>query len=203
VHVISGRPRDILDRWLGDLPLSLWAEHGFWHRPLNAIEWVATTPLPAGWRATIDPIVDRFTAATPGSSAEFKSASLSWHYRLADPEFGPQQAHQLKKLLGVALKHTPLEVREGKMVIEVRSRSAHKGLPIRLIVRDSGPSAALLALGDDATDEDMFAALPAHAASVHVGEEVSRADYRLSDPDAVRQWLELLVATPIQTKEPG
>ena len=96
-----------------------------------------------------------------------------------------------------ALRHEPLEAREGKKVIEVRSRSAHKGLPIRLILQASGPSAALIAVGDDTTDEDMFAAIPADGASVHVGNETTLANYRLADPEAVRQWLNLLLATPV------
>ena len=193
VHVISGRPRDVLDSWLGDLPFALWAEHGFWHRAADKSEWVATAPLRAGWRQKVEPIVARFTDATPGSSTEFKSASLSWHYRLADPDFGRQQAQELRKQLVTALWHEPLEAREGKKVIEVRSRSAHKGLPIRLILEASGPSAALIAVGDDTTDEDMFAAIPANGASVHVGNEPTLAGYRLADPEAVRQWLTLLI----------
>jgi trehalose 6-phosphate synthase/phosphatase len=197
VHVISGRPRDVLDRWLGQFPFALWAEHGFWHRPAGTVEWVATAPLRAGWRDKVEPIVARFTDATPGSSTEFKSASLSWHYRLADPEFGRQQAQELRKQLVTALRHEPLEAREGKKVIEVRSRSAHKGLPIRLILEESGPSAVLIAVGDDTTDEDMFAAIPANGASVHVGNEPTLANYRLADPEAVRQWLNLIIAAPV------
>ena len=30
VHVVSGRRRDTLERWLGALPIGLHAEHGFW-----------------------------------------------------------------------------------------------------------------------------------------------------------------------------
>lgn len=196
VHVISGRPRDVLERWLGDLPIDLWAEHGFWHRPLGRVDWIAAAPLPEGWREKVQPIVAHFTAATPGSSVEVKSASLAWHYRLADPEFGARQAHELRMLLGDALSNQPLEVREGKKVLEIRLRGVHKGMPIAQIVVTAGPSALVIAVGDDATDEDMFAALPASGAGVHVGDEPSRAAYRLASPSSVREWLELVVASP-------
>ena len=199
VHVISGRPRDVLDHWLGSFPFALWAEHGFWYRASERVEWVATAPLRGGWQDRVEPIVARFTAETPGSSTEFKSASLSWHYRLADPEFGRQQAEALRKQLVTALRHEPLEARDGKKVIEVRSRSAHKGLPIRLILQASGPAAALIAVGDDTTDEDMFAAIPAHGASIHVGNETTLANYRLADPTAVRAWLNLLIEAPVHS----
>ncbi|MGE0555739.1 MAG: bifunctional alpha,alpha-trehalose-phosphate synthase (UDP-forming)/trehalose-phosphatase, partial [Gemmatimonadales bacterium] len=39
VHVVSGRPRRFLQRWLGALPLGLHAEHGAWSRPPAASEW--------------------------------------------------------------------------------------------------------------------------------------------------------------------
>ncbi|MEZ5418893.1 MAG: bifunctional alpha,alpha-trehalose-phosphate synthase (UDP-forming)/trehalose-phosphatase [Vicinamibacterales bacterium] len=29
VEIVSGRPKDTLEAWLGDLPVALWAEHGF------------------------------------------------------------------------------------------------------------------------------------------------------------------------------
>src|SRR5438552_3801868 len=37
VHVVSGRSRESLDRWLGRLPIGLHADHGFWSRPANGI----------------------------------------------------------------------------------------------------------------------------------------------------------------------
>lgn len=194
VHVISGRPRDVLERWLGHLPVALWAEHGFWYRPRGEVDWIATAPLQNGWHDKVEAIVRRFTTATPGSVMEIKSASLAWHYRMADPEFGLRQAHELRMLLGDALSNQPLEVRDGKKVLEVRLTGAHKGLPIEQILAAAGPSASIIAVGDDDTDEDMFTSLPPGAAGVHVGHGPSRATYRLPDPAAVREWLRLVAA---------
>jgi len=192
VHVISGRPRDVLERWLGALPIALWAEHGFWYRPMGAVEWTPASEIPQGWQDTVKAILRPFTAATPGSLIEEKSASLTWHYRLADSEFGARQARELRMRLEAALGHQPLEIREGKKVIEVGLRGVHKGLAIQWIVRSAEPPRALIALGDDATDEDMFAALPAHAVGIHVGHGPSRARHWLMNPAAVREWLMLL-----------
>jgi trehalose 6-phosphate synthase/phosphatase len=190
VHVISGRPRETLERWLGELPVELWAEHGFWHR--HGGEWTAVAPIPEGWRDKVAPIVAHFTAATPGSLTELKSASLAWHYRLADPEFGARQAHELRMVLGDALSNQPIEVHQGKKAIELRIRGVHKGLPIAHIVETAGSTPGLIAVGDDTTDEDMFTALPAGAVGVHVGDEPSHATYRLANPAAVREWLNLV-----------
>jgi trehalose 6-phosphate synthase/phosphatase len=48
-------------------------------------------------------------------------------------------------------------------------------------------------MGDDRTDEDLFAALPDGAIAVHVGPTPSRARYRVRDVKAARGWLELVV----------
>jgi trehalose 6-phosphate synthase/phosphatase len=48
---------------------------------------------------------------------------------------------------------------------------------------------AILAIGDDRTDEDLFAALPAHALTVRVGQGATRARYRVDGPQAVRELL--------------
>ena len=57
-----------------------------------------------GLLARVLPIVNQFTANTPGARVGTKTASLSWHYRQADPEFGERQAHELRMLLGDVLR---------------------------------------------------------------------------------------------------
>lgn len=195
VHIVSGRPRNVLEAWLGTLPLTLWAEHGHWHRCLRTGEWRGTAELPDGWRDKVHPIIRHFTKATPGSAIENKSASITWHYRLADPQFGARQAHELRMLLGDALSNQPLEVREGKKALEVRLRGVNKGLVIRHIVASSDAAAPIIAVGDDETDEDMFTALsPSMSVGVHIGKERSHAPHRLEDWRALREWLEMILA---------
>jgi len=52
----------------------------------------------------------------------------------------------------------------------------------------------MLAAGDDATDEDLFALMPATAWTIHVGENQTRARYRLPGPEQFRRLLDSLVA---------
>jgi len=99
VDIVSGRPPDTLDAWFGDLAISLWAEHGFWHRPLAERRWEAAAPSSQDWIARVRPILTQFTTSTPGSRIEEKTASIAWHYRGAPREFGARQAHELRMLL--------------------------------------------------------------------------------------------------------
>jgi trehalose 6-phosphate synthase/phosphatase len=50
-----------------------------------------------------------------------------------------------------------------------------------------------MGVGDDRTDEDLFAALPDHAWSIHVGNADSGAKYGMPDPNSVRKLLHRFV----------
>jgi trehalose 6-phosphate synthase/phosphatase len=190
---VSGRPRDLLERWFDELPIGLWAEHGAYYRPSPNRPWECTVPMPLEWISKVLPILEQFTAGTPGSLIERKSASVAWHYRLAHAEFGARQAHELRMLLGDALSNQPLEVVEGKKVIEVRLRGASKAMVAHRVLATHQAPPAILAVGDDRTDDDLFEALPEASVKVAVGPRRSRATYRVADYRAVREILEGLL----------
>jgi trehalose 6-phosphate synthase/phosphatase len=195
VHLISGRLRETLEEWFGELPISLWAEHGLWQRPASS-GWRMTAAVEPEWLARVYPILEHFTASTPGSLIERKTASVAWHYRMAEADFGARQAHELRMVLGDSLSNQPLEVIEGKKVIEVRARGVHKGLVARRILDGAALPRTVLAVGDDRTDEDLFDALPPPSITIAVGEAPSIARYRVSDYRAVRDLLQQFLTTP-------
>lgn len=193
VHVVSGRSRDTLDEWLGEVPISLWAEHGLWRRLGPAGEWQMTVPVQVDALAHVRATLEQFGADTPGSRLEEKSGSLAWHYRLSDPDFGGRQARVLRTRLEEQLVDLPFELIEGKKVLEIRPRGVSKALAVRQVLANGGRDSAILAVGDDHTDDDMFAALPGSAVTVAVGLRPRRAKWRVSEPAAVRRVLEELV----------
>jgi trehalose 6-phosphate synthase/phosphatase len=193
IHLVSGRPRHTLETWFAGLQASLWAEHGFWYRRAPGTAWIAAGRVPEDWMDRIKPILEQFTASTPGSIVEKKSASVAWHYRRADGELGARQAHELRLRLGGALSDEPLEVLEGKKVVEVRMRGISKALVAKRIRPAVGAFPAIIAIGDDRTDEDLFSSLPAEAVTIAVGTGRSLARYRLPDSHAVRGILRSLL----------
>jgi trehalose 6-phosphate synthase/phosphatase len=193
VEIVSGRPRETLEGWFGALPVALWAEHGFWRRSARG-QWEAAAVVDSRWLDRVRPVLERFTASTPGSLIEVKSASLAWHYRAAPRGFGERQAHDLRMLLGDVLINQPLEVLEGKKVIEVRFRGISKAVVARPMPEDSNLDAAVVAFGDDRTDEDLFGALPESSITVAVGQRLSGARYDVQDYRAVRRHLRALLS---------
>ena len=192
VHLVSGRSRHELHHWFGELPVALWAEHGFWHRPDATAEWQPAAEIPVDWLNRVYPILEQFTDATPGTLIERKTASLAWHYRKANPEFGMRQAHELRLVLGDALSNQPLEVLEGKKVIEVRLRGISKALAAQRLAASSS-AGLVLAFGDDRTDDELFEALPPSSITVAVGTGIRRARYRIADYRRVRAILQALI----------
>jgi trehalose 6-phosphate synthase/phosphatase len=189
VDIVSGRPREALEQWFGDLPISLWAEHGFWRRPQAGDSWDPAMSLTSDWMTRVRPILDQFAATTPGARVEVKTASMAWHYREAARDFGFRQAHELRLLLGDLLSNQPVEVLEGKKVIEVRLRGVNKGVVAQHIQREAGANVAIVAIGDDRSDDDLFRALPPGAVSVAVGRSAAAARFRLDDYRSVRRLL--------------
>jgi trehalose 6-phosphate synthase/phosphatase len=197
VHVVSGRTRETLERWFGALSslVGLHAEHGFWSRPRGGA-WEAQPMPPMQWRERVLAIFEDFAARTPGSLVEEKTASLAWHYRMAEPEFGVAQANELRLHLTQLLSNAPVEIIPGEKVIEVRPHGANKGSIVAPIVEHAPASTLVVALGDDPTDEDLFEALPPRAIAVHVGPGPSRASIRLAGVGDARRLLSSLVEQP-------
>lgn len=195
VDLVSGRPRDSLEEWFGHLPISLWAEHGFWWRLERDKPWVCGVDLHPGWVERVKPILDQFTDGTPGSFIEIKSASIAWHYRNASVEFASRQAHELRLLLSAALSNQPFEVLEGNRVIEIRLRGVSKAVVARSL-RGQGSHATVIAFGDDHTDEDLFRVLPPGSITIGVGERPTRARFTVRDCVEVRSTLLAFLRMP-------
>ena len=189
VHVVSGRPRELLERWFGALPIGLHAEHGYWSR-MQGERWQGRAGIdPSSWLPQVKAILEEYAARTPGALVEEKSAGLAWHYRAADPDFGAAQAGDLLLHLATLLSNVPAEVITGDRVVEIRPQGVNKGLVVPAVLARAPRGTVVAAFGDDPTDEDLFAALPAGAISVHVGPAPSRAELRLRSVSEARLFL--------------
>jgi trehalose 6-phosphate synthase/phosphatase len=197
VHVVSGRDRKSLEHWLGALPIALHAEHGFWSRQVDGNEWTPAGELGAAWREPALAILRDFTARTPGSLTEEKSVALAWHYRMADQESGARRANELRLHLGQLLSNQPVEILAGHKVVEIRPYGIHKGRIVPPLSPERLASTVVLAMGDDRTDEDLFAALPPRAITVKVGPGATHARFRVDGVAAARALLASLVQAEV------
>lgn len=189
VHLVSGRQREIMETWFGGFRLGLHAEHGSWSRGPGEEEWrrhEAVHPVPYD---ELLAVLDGLTRRTPGSLIERKSSGLAWHFRLAQPELGLAHANALIEEVGRRFPPEAVEALRGEKVVEFRPAGVHKGLIVTRLRQAADAGTLVLAVGDDTTDEDMFAALGPDDLGVHVGPRPSGAAFRLRDVAACRGFL--------------
>ena len=188
VTIISGRRAADLDRFVGDLPFALVAEHGADYRPAGGAWQRMDLDVDYGWKAQLRPVLQQYEASTPGSFIEDKRTSLVWHYRRADPEFGTWKANQLAAELAAVSSNEPVTIRHGKKIVEATAAEVNKGAAIDRLIQGKRYDLIFCA-GDDATDETMFRLQIDGMISLRVGRGETRAGYRVSNPAALRGWL--------------
>jgi trehalose 6-phosphate synthase/phosphatase len=191
VHIVSGRSRESLEEWLGNLPLMLHTEHGFWSRDKQG-QWRQATEIPEDILTRALDIMRAHARRTPGTRVEPKTASVAFHYRGADPHLADARLRALRTELTGTLGPRA-ELLDGRKVLEVRLKGVHKGTVIAQVLAGVPQGSLLFAAGDDRTDEELFAALPEDAISVRVGAGSTRAKLRLPDPFDLRRMLRALL----------
>ncbi|MEM8565498.1 MAG: bifunctional alpha,alpha-trehalose-phosphate synthase (UDP-forming)/trehalose-phosphatase [Bacteroidota bacterium] len=187
VVVISGRDKNTLSEWLGAHDLEFVAEHGVWVKKRDE-DWKTSDTLDNSWKDDIRPVLDIYVNKTPGSFIEEKDYSLVWHYRKVETGLGELRSREIISHLKYLAVNMNLQVLEGNMVVEIKNLEVNKGKAAGRWINEVKPD-FVLALGDDATDEDTFKAMPESAYTVKVGDIHSAARYSIQDPAAVRRLL--------------
>jgi trehalose 6-phosphate synthase/phosphatase len=191
--IVSGRDRETLNTWFGDLPLALVAEHGVWMKEVNE-DWKIQSQHSYAWKERIRSILELYADRLPGSFVEDKEHSVAFHYRTADPEQGPLLVGELMDHLVNFTANEDIQVLPGHKVLEVRNAGVNKG-NAALHWLSRGSHDMVLAIGDDWTDEDLFGALPQSAYSIRVGITNTHARYNLRTSGEVVAFLEQLISS--------
>lgn len=123
-----------------------------------------------------------------GFSIEKKPASVAFHYRNADP--GLAQA-AVERILSGPAKRPGVQIKTGKMVVELAVLDTDKGVAIERLRRQVAAEAVLF-LGDDVTDEDAFATLSGPDLGIKIGPGKTLAHLRIADPEEAARNLALL-----------
>ncbi|MBT8044672.1 MAG: bifunctional alpha,alpha-trehalose-phosphate synthase (UDP-forming)/trehalose-phosphatase, partial [Verrucomicrobiae bacterium] len=179
--IVSGRPKEFLEEHLGHLDVDLVAEHGYFWKRVGGSGWeIVDSRSDNSWKDAVIPHLEWAVTLTPGTEIEVKRSSVVWHYRQADPEFGPWRAKGLLSELTDTTANLPVSVHHGHKIVEVASQLVNKGVAAELLLADWEPALAVAA-GDDQTDENMFAISPReneHLHTIKVGKGSTRAEHR-------------------------
>ena len=194
VIVVSGRPHLVLERYFPDPSVWLVAEHGAWSRSQGG--WQPTIELDA---TPIEELADRLEVIAqqhPGAHVERKTWSCAVHYRQLRASVRAAFSVEVAVVIDDFLEqHPSFERVDGTQVIEVRAAAARKSFAVPWAKRQLGADVRLIALGDDLTDEHLFAALDVTDESILVRNGThhdSHARWQLGDVPAARRFLAFL-----------
>lgn len=191
IVIVSGRKGDFLERWFGNQPLVLVAEHGAFVR-MPPAGWSSEVDADQAWKQQVLPVLHRYADRCTGAFIEDKTLSLVWHYRNSDPGISLLRAGELKdELRGLVSHDSKLQVVEGHKVIEVKRSGYDKGT-VALKLLSLAAYDFILAIGDDKTDEDLFRALPEQALTIKIGVMPSMAKYNFKDQQGVLRLMDHL-----------
>ncbi len=195
VALVSGRAPAFLEQYLGGLGVTLVGEHGYRWLDGGVGEWTLFNPhVNIDWKPAIREHLEQASLLTPGTHVEEKQSALVWHYRKADPEFGPWRARGLLDELTSMAANLPVTVHHGKKIVEISSLQVSKGAAVDHLLQAWECETALVA-GDDQTDETMIMLTPENIEfhTVRVGGGPTRAAYRTDIP-GMRRFLDELRA---------
>ena len=187
VALVSGRRIESLDRIFAPLIAPAIGGHGAEMRAATSEPVLALSPavLSESLRHALHLLAD----VDAGVLVEDKAHSIAVHYRLA-----PERETFLKLAVKEIVASEPnanLEFLLGKQVIDIKPKHFSKGSAVRDLMRRK-PFAGRkpLFVGDDTTDESVFAILPElKGCGYSVGRPVVGTQGTFASPQDVRSWL--------------
>ena len=132
-------------------------------------------------------------ALSPGILLEDKGYSLALHYRLAP--HAEKAIYAAVSLIRADLPNAPIEVLPGKCVCEIKHSGFTKATGVReLMTHTPFRGRKPLFIGDDVTDESVFAIMPDFdGVAFSVGRRVRGVDGHFDAPEDVREFLSKLL----------
>jgi trehalose 6-phosphate phosphatase len=130
---------------------------------------------------------------SPGILLEDKGYSLALHYRLAP--HAEQAIYEAVSLIRADLPNAPIEVLPGKCVCEVKHSGFTKASGVReLMMHEPFKGRRPLFIGDDITDETVFAIMPDfNGLAFSVGRPAQGVAGQFDSPNDVRNFLAQLL----------
>lgn len=163
IAIVSGRSLGNLKRYVRISGLILAGNHGF---EVEGPGFSYVHPEARTQERLFSGLIDYFRKELParhGFFVEDKTFSISVHYRRVRSEKLIRAAKRMVFEKLRTLKHTPIALKGGKKVWEIRPTADwHKGKTVLWLIKHSkekGESPYPVYMGDDVTDEDAFRAI--------------------------------------------
>ncbi len=198
--VVSGRALEDIKKRINLKHIVYAGNHGL---QIEGPEIKHQIPVPVGYKRILRRIragLKQRLGGVKGILLEDKGLSLALHFRLVDRKQVNLVKNIFRQITNQYLKRKMIRIRPGKEVLEVMPAIEwNKGKIVKWLLaghaaKISSKETAPIYIGDDATDEDAFAALKGKGVTVVVGRRKhSRAAYYLMDTGEVRDFLKRIL----------
>ena len=137
---------------------------------------------------------------SPGILLEDKGYSLALHYRLAP--HAEKAIYEAVSLIRADLPNAPIEVMPGKCVCEIKHSGFNKASGVtELMAHDPFKGRRPIFIGDDVTDESVFAIMPdLGGLAFSVGRRAKCVAGHFDEPRDVRDWLAQLIESALDQR---
>ena len=196
VTVVSSRDRATLSRWFWDVGVACYAEHAAW-RSDAARSWTRRVESDNGWMARARPALERIASEQCGAVLEVRETSVALHHRAVADAGRVAWIGALRGRLEPLVRDVEVGVEFTRRAVELRPRAQSKRLAVLDAIATRRRGEEIVAIGDDASDEDMFTALRGAGTAMHVGGGPTRAEWKLGDVWALRRLLASLGSSGI------
>jgi trehalose 6-phosphate synthase len=185
IVIVSGRPHAVLEQYFTEPSLWLVAEHGAWCRGEGA--WQPTIDFDTRPVGELGDLLETVAKGHPGARVERKTWSVALHYRqVRRPDRASLAVEASVAIDGFLALHPGFERLDGNEIVEVRPSSARKSMAVAWTRQQIGPDVRIVAVGDDLTDEHLFAALGPLDEPVLVRGGIPRRSHARWEVDGVR-----------------
>jgi trehalose 6-phosphate synthase/phosphatase len=188
LHIISAIDHIALGRWFECVPVTIWAEHGLWHRGRDDRRWCRTQWLDTDWMADLRHFLEQFAARTPGSFVEELSTGFAWHFGRLERAERVTRAGTLFAVLREAADAMGFSVTLRSSLIEIRAGGLSRERTIEKILAAGAALGRLIAF-ERSRELTVRGALTGSDLLVTVGAPQASADHVLKDVAAVRDVL--------------
>jgi trehalose 6-phosphate phosphatase len=198
--LVSGRSLNDIDLIFAPAEFPAVGGHGAEMRVIANSEAVASYAPP------MDRDLKRRLAAianlSPGILLEDKGYSLALHYRLAP--HAEKAIYAAVSLIRADLPDAPIEVLSGKCVCEIKHCGFNKASGVRqLMMHEPFKGRRPLFIGDDVTDESVFAIMPdLNGLAFSVGRRAKGVAGHFDEPSDVREFLARLLDNESAARAP-
>lgn len=186
--LVSGRPIRDLDRLFSPLTLPAIGGHGAELRTTDGQFVAAAGPLPEKLRRQLAAVA----SGAPGIEIEDKGYSLALHFRRVPAE--EARLRQAIERARAAFPDEAIEILPGKAMFEVKRSGVSKGAAVhKLMAMAPFAGRVPVFIGDDVTDESVFAVLPSlRGKGYSVGRKFTGLAGIFAAPGEVREALQRL-----------